>query len=224
MITKKDTNMDTMKQPKKTEAPSGIVRIYGYGTHASIIVITGKRHSGKSFFLKNALMPNFPFFILWDYNHEHKFPKVPVTYKLSDIPALFMRHKRVVYRPLDKSLSNFNSFCRVVYNLSDFMLVIEEAERYATKFHSPPALKWIVDTGRHRGIGLTVTCRRPVRLHTDIPSNADYIFMFHQHMTVDIDYLAEWVGEEAYMLRDIEQYGFLIYSDIEGRVIGKYKI
>jgi len=104
------------------------------------------------------------------------------------------------------------------------MLVVEEAERYATKFYMPPALKWIVDTGRHRGIGLTVTCRRPARINTDIISNSDYVFMFHQHLPADIDYLVEWTGEQAYTLRSIEQYGFLIYSDVEGRIIGKYKI
>jgi len=43
-------------------------------------------------------------------------------------------------------------------------------------------------------------------------------------MTNDIDYLVDWTGEEAYSLKDIEQYGFLIYSDVEGRIIGKYKI
>lgn len=200
------------------------LQIHGYGLQASIIVITGKRHSGKSYFLKNALMPKFPYYIMWDYNHEHQFNNVPVTYKLTEIPSLFKQYRKLVYRPLDKSLSNFDSFVRSCYRLSDFMLVIEEAERYATKHYMPPALKWIVDTGRHRGIGLCVTCRRPARINTDIISNADYVFMFHQHLPVDIEYLAEWTGEQAYSLREIEQYGFLIYSDIDGRILGTYKI
>lgn len=200
------------------------IQIHGYGTHASIINLTGKRHSGKSYFLKNALIPNFPYFILWDYNHEHTFKDVPNTYKLTEIPELFKQKRKVVYRPLDKSLTIFDRFCRIAHNLSDFMLIIEEVERYATKHYCPPALKWIVDTGRHRGIGLCTTCRRPARVYTDIISNADYVFMFHQHLPVDVEYLAEWTGQEAYSLRSIEQYGFLIYSDVEGRILGKYKI
>lgn len=200
------------------------LQIYGYGTRASILVLTGKRHSGKSYFLKNALIPNFPYFILWDYNHEHTFQNVPVTYKLNEIPTLFYQKRQVVYRPLDKSLSNFERFCRICNDLSDFMLVIEEVERYATRFYIPPALSWIVDTGRHRGIGLCCTMRRPSQSHKNILSNSDFTFMFHQHLPLDIDYLANWVGQEAYGLRNIQQFGFLLYSDLDGRIIGTYKI
>lgn len=200
------------------------VNINYQGQFATVIVFTGKRCSGKSYFLKNAVIPNIPSFIMWDVNHEHSFPNVPTTYKLTEIVPLWQKHRRVVYRPIDKFDNDFNQFVRICNNLHDYMLIIEEVERYATRWNSPNSLQWLVNTGRHRGIGLIVTCRRPADLSPQIRSNADYVFMFHQHMTRDIEYLVDWVGMEAYGLRNIEQYGFMIYSDVEGRIIGKYRI
>jgi len=200
------------------------VNIQYQGKFASIITFTGKRCSGKSYFLKNAIIPQIPSFILWDVNHEHQFPNVPITYKQEEIIPLFQQYRKVVYRPLDKSTYNFTCFCRICSRLHDYALIIEEVERYATRWSSPEPFNWIIDTGRHRGIALLVTCRRPADLAARIKSNSDYVFMFHQHMTNDIDYLVDWTGEEAYSLKDIEQYGFLIYSDVQGGIIGKYKI
>lgn len=200
------------------------IQIYGYGNQASIIVITGKRHSGKSYFLKHALIPRFPYYIIWDVNHEHNPQNVKITYNLSDMATIFAQERKVVYRPLRKDLVDFEQFCNKANQFHDYMLIIEEVERYATRHYIPPKLAWIIDTGRHRGIGLTVTCRRPSDLNSRIKSNADFMFMFHQHMTRDIEYLVEWVGEGAYGLKNIETFGFMIYSDVHGEIIGKYKI
>lgn len=200
------------------------INIQGYGIHASIILLTGKRHSGKSYFLHHALIPKFPFFILWDYNHEHYIQNVKIAYNLSDMTKIFQSDRKVVYRPLYKTDLEFEHFCRACISLHDFMVIIEEIETFAKKRYMSPSMEFIVNTGRHRGIGLTATCRRPAEVHTRIPSNSDYIFAFHQHMTVDIEYLSGWLGEEAYGLRNIEKYGFMVYSDDAGCIIGKHRI
>jgi transposase len=97
------------------------------------------------------------------------------------------------------------------------MIVIEEIERYATTYYMPFSLKRIIDTGRHRGLGLICTTRRVKRLNNDIPANSDHVIVFRQHLLNDVQYLADWIGDEAYRLPTLPEFWFLWYVDEEGK-------
>lgn len=177
-----------------------------------IVVVSGKRRSGKSVFLKH-LVKGIRKRIIWDYNHEHGSMGYVVhhTHVLRDEWKRGITH--IVYQPYDKTETSFEFFLSEVYKLNNFVLIIEEVERYAYSHHIPFTLKRIIDTGRHKGIGLYCTLRRPARTHKDILSNADHIFMFHQHLQTDVDYLKDWVGQKAEKIKNLAPYNYLHYND-----------
>jgi len=196
-----------------------------------IILICGKIRSGKSYFLKNRILRGLELnrrrYIIWDYNHEHTPPRRTGVsiYHLKDIITRFNSGTpHIVFRPLDKSDEAFDLFCTTVWQLNNITLIIEEVERYATSYACPPHLKQLIDTGRHKGIGIYCTSRRPQRLTNDIPSNANHLFMFKQHLPRDIDYLSQWVGEGVYALPKLKEYQFMHFNAVTGQLTTHRKV
>jgi len=188
-----------------------------------IVVTTGKRRSGKSKLLKH-LVRGIRRKIIWDYNHEHGSLGL-VVYHAHMIKKTWDNGlTRIVFQPYKKTEEAFEEFLKEAYKLNNFVLIIEEVERYAYSHHIPVTLKKFIDTGRHKGVGVYVTMRRPARTHKDILSNADHIFAFHQHLTIDINYLKEWIGEKAERLKSISPYNFLHYDDRAGTIIECQKV
>lgn len=188
-----------------------------------VVVISGKRRSGKSVFLKH-LIKGVRRRIIWDYNHEHTSKGFVVHYAHMIKEEWLRGITHIVFQPFDKSEDSFKFFLKNVYVFNNFVLIIEEVERYAYSHHIPLPLRKFIDTGRHKGIGVYVTIRRPARTHKDILSNADHIFMFHQHLHTDIDYLKEWVGEKAETIKDLAPYNFLHFDDRTGKTVQREKV
>jgi len=183
-----------------------------------IILITGKKRSGKSFFLSNLfkiLVAGNVRVVLYDYNWEHnEYPDV--THDLNVVSQLWSTGSRfITFRPVDKSDIAFNQFCGAAYSLTNTVIAVEEIERYANHWitYSQPNLKKIIDVGRHRGLGLLATTRRILRLASDIPFNADHIFIFKQTRPQDLKYLEEWVGPEVNQIVTLPEYSYLWYND-----------
>ena len=186
-----------------------------------IILITGKKRSGKSYFLTHFLIPLFfqskIRILIWDYNWEHK--GQAITHNLNDLIEFFNRGTQlIVYQPIQKNPSDFSLFCQTALRLHNIMLCIEEVERYADHFivYNQPNFKALIDSGRHRGLGLICTSRRVTWLASDIPFNLDYLFIFKQTRPQDLKYLSEWVGDGVYEIEKMEEYSFLCWNDANG--------
>jgi len=188
-----------------------------------IIVICGKRREGKSKFLK-WLVKNFKRRIIWDVNHEHKTMGFNIHYPYMVEEQWKRGITRIVFQPFSKTDEDFEKFLEAIYNFNNFVLIIEEVEKYADSYHMPTTLKKFIDTGRHKGVGIVATLRRPARTHKDLLSNADHIFMFHQHLQIDVDYLKEWVGDKASEISNLPKFNYLHYDDREGTVVHKKKV
>jgi len=184
-----------------------------------VIVICGKRRSGKTFFLRHFLLPKLPRAIIWDYNYEYENLKNSiVVHNTSQILQLVQKYRFIIFRPILKTEDVFLQFCDACYKTVNNTVIIEEVERYATSWNIPLSLKMIVDTGRHRGLGLICTMRRTMRTHPDIIFNADLIFAFHQHRPQDLDYLAQVMNPEVvYKLPKLPLYFFVVYDDRSGQ-------
>lgn len=175
-----------------------------------IIVVSGRKQSGKSYFITH-LIRNFKRRIIWDYNHEHGDLGF-VTNKPKEIVKAFadgLTH--VVFQPLDKSPEAFDTFLAEAWKLWNYMLVVEEVERFTTPKYIPPSLRKFIDVGRHHGVGIIVTCRR-LKIWLDFPANADHCFVFAQHLPQDIEYWKEWIGTKAEWLKTMPEYYFVHYE------------
>jgi hypothetical protein len=183
-----------------------------------IVVIFGKRRSGKTVFLRH-LAKHLKRYIIWDINWEHGNLGYVVHHHHFIMPEFNRGMKHLIFQPLDKSEESFNKFCLIVFSLSNLTVIIEEIERYATVHFMPEGLKRIIDIGRHRGIGLYCTCRRAKRIHGDINFNADHIIVFAQHRPQDKYYLREWIGEKAMQIDNLAPFHFLHYDNDYGKTV-----
>lgn len=186
-----------------------------------VIIVCGKRRSGKSYFFR-VLMKPFKRRIIWDYNWEHGDMGYIVHFPNRIAEAMKKNLFHIVFQPINKTLDDFRNFLRAVQNFHNVVFGIEEVERYAEggkKSYMPPELRIIIDTGRHKAQGVVCTVRRINRVHQDIPANADHIFVFHQHRPQDLDLLREWMGEEIYKLKTLQPYFFIHYDDGEGETV-----
>jgi len=182
----------------------------------NIIFVCGMRGSGKTTFVKWLLTQfNIPV-VIWDYNWEHKPLGYVIVHNLTDLQTAAKTHSKIVYQPTEKTFIHFDNFCALTLRYDNFMLVIEEIERFATSHSIPPNLKKLIDIGRHKGIGLTCTARRTLRTNPDIPYNANHIIMFKQHRPQDLQYLATFCGEDVWKLQTLPDYNYLWY---DGKVI-----
>lgn len=195
-----------------------------------VILICGKRRSGKSHWLKwylKKLELGRNRYVVWDYNWEHKPPRTGIsTRSLLQITQYFNKGiPHILYQPLKKDIKDFDLFCSTVWQLNNIIIVIEEVERYATSWTIPPHLKLIIDTGRHKGLGLITTSRRVLRLSPDIPFNADHIIIFKQHRPQDLDYLNQFVGDKRiYGIPKLPQFSYAHYRDKDASLNFYHKV
>ena len=193
------------------------IQIRAIGKGADICFFAGKKYSGKSYLAKH-LLNTVSRFVIWDYNFEHG--KIgAITHDLKQLISLWNSgHKKIVYQPYDRSEESFTLFVKTVKDMGNLVVLIEEVRRYATSKKITPNLQFLIDTGRHRGIGLWFTSRRMHGIAVDIPFNADHIFAFKQHRPEDLDYLSEFMNPELVQeLPTLPNYWFLHYVSDEGK-------
>ena len=188
-----------------------------------VIVIIGKRRSGKSIFFKHIMKP-IRRRIIWDYKHEHSDMGYVIHYPNQILEEWKRGIVHIVFQPLSKRPHDFDRFLEVCWKLNNYTLGIEEIDQFMSPHYIPSSFAMFIDIGRGKGIGIVGVARRPHKLHADLTSNADHIFCFRQHRPQDIGYLKEWIGEEAEKLREIPEYYFLHYDDRKGETFLREKV
>lgn len=194
-----------------------------------IILIVGKRRSGKTYWLKHYLMrlaTTRTRYVLYDTNWEYQPQRNGIqTTNLTQIINHFNAGQlEIIYKPTEKTVEKFDLFCKVCFQLNNIVVVIEEIEQYANAYNVPRYFKKIIDIGRHKGLGLICTSRRALRLPSDLPFNADHIIIFRQHRPQDLDYMAQWVGNGIYKLPKLPEFWYMYYNDREATLTECRKI
>lgn len=104
----------------------------------------------------------------------------------------------------------------VAFELSDFLLVVEEASVYCTPADLPDEMAMIVLQGRHRQIDQVFVTQRPSLVHRTVTSQSDLIVCFRQHEPRDLLYLRQVAGEEfSERCRRLPKFAVAVYGDPE---------
>lgn len=175
-----------------------------------IIIYCGTAEEGKSTLMKHDAKQVRGRRIIWDYNREHR-DMGRVVHWLDGENSLekeFEHLKHIVFQPLDKSPEYFRKFmrtCNVLSRYYCFVLIIEEVEVYAEPsncnlYKKQRDLADLADNGRHRGVGVWMTCSNIHTLSKKLTFRASHIFAFRQHRPQDVEYLERWIGPKANML------------------------
>ena len=205
------------KPETQTQKEIGITAI---GQLADICFFTGKMRQGKSYLARHLLV-GVSRYIVWDYNFEHTQKMGMVTHDLKQLATMWNKlSKRIIYQPYDRSEEHFDRFIKTVSRMQNLVILIEEVRRYATAKKISKPLQFLIDTGRHRGIGLWFTSRRMHGIAVDIPFNATHIFAFKQHRPEDLAYLSQFMAPELVeKLPTLPNYYFLHYVSDTGETL-----
>lgn len=194
-------------------------------TEKKVIIIIGKRGSGKSF-LANKLIDSEPRLVVYDTMSEYKNGIVFGTENYNDF-LLFWRKVyrgrfKLIYRPI-KPDAEIEQICELVYSRGDLCFLVEEIDCYCTPYQISDNFAGIIQRGRHRNITLIGVTQRPYGIHRLLTSQAKEIYVFSTNEPRDREYLRTLLGQEIdQKLDSLQQYQYVHWLDgKEGLEIGK---
>lgn len=139
----------------------------------AITTIAGMRGSGKTTLAKTILAKVKGPVIVYDPMHEYP--------------------EEISFWPESDTQQDFNSFMETCWDRGNIYVCIDEAERYfkgkkqLTEFSAK-----IVNTGRHRNIGLLLITRRIAELNKTAFGLSDTVVFFQMFLPNDIKYINEF--------------------------------
>lgn len=180
-----------------------------------IILIFGKRGSGKSYLVKKKLIAGAPRLVIYDTLGEYTDGVI-----FEDLEKLNMfwrqtyrRPFRIIYRPLNPE-AEIEQIAELVFALGDLTFVVEEIDCYCSAHQIAENFAHIIQRGRHKNITLIGVTQRPYGIHRLLTSQAKQIYVFNTNEPRDRDYLRELLGQEIDAKLDgLQQYQYVEWSD-----------
>lgn len=184
----------------------------------TIITLLGRKGSGKST-LTAEIIRESPRVVILDYLGEYG-ANVKAQVVTGFRPALDAlveasgeRRFRLSLRIEDEDLAM--RILPVAWELSDYLLVVEEASAYCSPTQIPPELARMVRFGRHQRISQLYVAQRPSMLHRHITSQSDLIISFRQHEPIDVRYLRMTAGEAADAVQTLPDYAIFVSGALD---------
>jgi hypothetical protein len=176
-----------------------------------IIFVSGKRGSGKSYWVKNYIrsLPRVMIFdSLGEYEADKRFGTLEELLDFLEFDQANPRLFRVAY---DTHLSqkHFPMFCRMLLARGNMHVVIEELDLYSTPFLTDENLLKLLKYGRHFGIQLVGVSRRAAEVSRHFTSATSKMMIFPQHEPNDIKYFRSIIGNLANELPQLPLRHFL---------------
>ena len=188
-----------------------------------IILIFGKRGSGKSYLAKK-LIENEQRLLIFDTLSEYTEGVVFEDYeKFSGFwRQIYQRPYRLIYRPL-KPDEEIEQIADLVYTIGNITFLVEEIDCYCSSYQISESFAHIIQRGRHNNITLIGVTQRPYGIHRLLTSQAKEIYIFSTNEPRDREYLRTLLGQEIEpMLDRLGQYQYLHWKDGEANVeVGK---
>jgi len=192
-------------------------------TEKKIILIFGKRGSGKSYLAKK-LVEAEQRLIVFDTLSEYKEGVVFEDRKefVEFWKRVYIHPYRLIYRPLlpDQEIEEVAS---CVFALGNLCFLVEEIDCYCTSYQISDSFAHIIQRGRHKNITLIGITQRPFGIHRLLTSQAKEIYIFNTNEPRDREYLRTLLGQEIEgKLDSLKQYEYVKWTDgEEGLKIGK---
>tara|TARA_Y100000310_G_scaffold330469_1_gene402161 strand:+ start:621 stop:1268 length:648 start_codon:yes stop_codon:yes gene_type:complete len=178
-----------------------------------IILILGKKGSGKSFFTKKAL-DNFPNVIIIDVLNEYE--NGTIIYTSKDFVDFIKQHGNKNFRIILKELDDekINDYFYLIKELRNVSVVAEEVDFYYPATNPNVNFVELVKYGRHYGINIIGITRRPFECSNFLRSQADLIVSFRQHEPRDIEWLMKR-SPDFEKVSDLPDYEFIATGETD---------
>lgn len=179
---------------------------------AKIIAVIGASGTGKSSFIKGEILNKLKKLIVWSplekTDNYGSFLGGPVIQgKITElVQAIKAGEKRLVYVPTGKDSDvkkQFDLFCRIVWELEGWGVLVEELSRVTMPSWSPQAWRNLSTAGRHQGLTIIGTSQRPASIDKDFLGNCSEVRCYRVNYDADAKVMADALGlQTEYETRD----------------------
>lgn len=181
-----------------------------------IILIIGKRGSGKTYLARKLIAEHQRLFI-YDVMSEYT---EGVIFGPEDWPTLaafwkrvYRRPFRIIYRPIEDE-AEMQVLARLIYALGNVTFLVEEVDTVAQSYSIPYMFRRIIRRGRHRDITLIGVTPSPYGIHRDLTRQAKEIYIFRTNEPRDIAYLKDLLRSDIEArLSQLDQYQYAYWAE-----------
>lgn len=193
-----DTMRLTAEQVKSIEDSTQYVSQidFDYSPFQHDTVIVGTKGNGKTRRSKKICLtiPNLAVWI-WQYSiktYDGFFPKVT---KVEDL-----KYGQYVLDSPDKSKENLGRFLYKAFQQKNLLIIIDELHQYTNKNEIWMPLYQYVMSGRNRHLTGIYISTSPKAIPNYILGNARHVFAYQMNSALDLDWLHDYIGPEAWLL------------------------
>lgn len=171
-----------------------------------IVLVLGRKGSGKSFYVKNTLLPLLKEYIVIDILDEYNGYCVRDFLELME--AIEQGKKKIICKFTD-DIDTAYAF-ELIWELHNITLVLEEIDMHADSRSIDPILEKLIKYGRHHNLNLIGVCRRPYELNAIFRSQADSVVTFQQHEIRDLEYLIKTFDADPQLIKYLDGHESLV--------------
>ena len=160
-----------------------------------IVLVLGRKGSGKSSLVKNVLIKDKKRLIIIDVQSEYD--DYLIIEDFESLDEYISEHKefKIACRfTNDKDLYFLFSYVFIEGNLT---LCCDELSKYVSAYKKGHPFSDLINFGRHKQIDIIGVARRPAELSREFRSQADIIYSFYQYDEKDLQVLNEMGIYEA---------------------------
>lgn len=189
--------------------------------HNEITVIFGKKGSGKSNLAKFLLYEGArgKSLFIWDFLGEYGSYGIVFDNTLSILQYLKTRKPPYKIILQSKRIDDFDNFCKVIYNIGNIYLLVEETDSVCNANKIYDSFAYIIRYGRHYNLDILAITRRPFDIARLLTANADKIYCFQYNEPRDLQYLRAFMPIDATeQIQTLKRYYYIHYNTITSEV------
>ncbi len=176
--------------------------------------IIGKKNTGKTTLANRFIINRTKPCIIVDPADQFK------EYKLFLSPQELLRYMVdngfTISKPLRVAFSEqaeFDQLCKICLAHKNILLVVDEVDMFDSPTSQSRYFKKIIHLGRHYGLDLITTSRRPASISRDLTSQTDTFYLFKVTEETDLIYFKKRNSELAQIVRELKPYYHIKYDD-----------
>ena len=188
-----------------------------------IVIIIGRKGSGKSYLIKRLFLPQFDSYVIDDHVMERTRNEYADYGYRAKYLAEIVSKPRVNFYDYPKDDSSFEKIWNAVKlhanRWGDTLFVIDEAHIHFSKKSLPTSQKEVLHENRHFGTGIILASQRIYDINPIAYKQADYIILFYTREPREIEFIRKYISSEvAEIVKNLKQYYFVLFDVNNQRV------
>lgn len=178
------------------------------------ISIFGRTGSGKTFFVKNWLLPQYSNYVFYDFKHENDDVDHEIVINTPNQLKIDLdTYQKILYQPTQTNIrKEFNSVCDIIFKHKNTSLYVDESSNISTPSSILPYHNIIMTQGRTYNVGVINAAQRPRIIHNTIISESEHLFVFSLNLETDVDKIKEQIGAAAEDIHFLPEHHFLYHN------------